>query len=111
MPRMSDTVSVGANASSTNLLAGFLEEFTRKTTRVRIALVAAATGMRASLILNSQVAMDDMFISLANRFPVIPDDVCIEHIIPKGVRALIRLRNTTAGAIVNYWAADTRAVR
>ncbi|HET9683728.1 MAG TPA: hypothetical protein VFP15_06465 [Gemmatimonadaceae bacterium] len=108
---MSDTVSVGANASSSNLLAGLLEEFTRRPTRIRIAAVAAATGMRASLILNSKLAMDDQFISLANRFPIVPDDVCIEHVIPAGVRAAVRLRNTTAGAIVNYWAADTRAIR
>ncbi len=52
--------------------------------------------------------VNDQFISLANRFPVIPDDVVIQERIPRGMRAVVTLRNTTAGAIINLWAVDTK---
>ena len=110
MPRMSDSTSVGANSISANLLSGLLEEFSHRGRgqRVRMAVTAAATGMRASCLLNDQAVVNDQFISLANRFPVIPDDVVIQERIPRGMRAVVTLRNTTAGAIINLWAVDTK---
>lgn len=108
MPRMSSSVSVGANAVSTNQLAGLLEEFSRRRTRIRMGAVSSATGINVSMILNDKAVVNDQFISLANRFPVIPDDLVIDHLIPAGVRSVITFRNTTAGALTVIWVADTK---
>lgn len=110
MPRMSSSVSVGANAVSSNQLAGLLEEFTRATTRLRMGATSSATGLNVSCILNDVAVVNDQFISLANRFPVIPDDLVIDQVVRRGARAVVTFRNTTAGALTALWLVDTKII-
>jgi len=105
MPRMAGSVSVGANAVSTNQLAGLLEEFIARPSYVRVAATSSATGINATLIAGRTALSNDQFISLANRFPVFPDDVAIEHIVRRG-RLVLTFRNTTAGSLTVVWAVD-----
>jgi hypothetical protein len=107
---MASSVSVGANAVSTNQLAGLLEEFTRRRTLLRMGAVSSATGINVTCLLNDVAVVNDQFIPLANRFPVIPDDLIIQHVIPAGVRSVVTFRNTTAGALTVIWLVDTRSV-
>ena len=105
MPRISGSVSVGANAVSTNQASGTLEEFITRPSYARLAATSSATGINASFIVGRTALCNDQFISLANRFPVVPDDVVIEHSVYRG-RVVLTFRNTTAGALTVNWFVD-----
>lgn len=101
MPRMNiPNQSIAANTTSANLLAGLSYEFLSDDAHLVVAAVAAAVGMNMSLLVsNGLTVVDDTPISDANRFPVIPDDIIFEDDVPSG-RMLLRVRNTTAAAVV-----------
>jgi hypothetical protein len=110
MPRMADTVSVGANATVDNVLSGKLYEILKRPSALRFLAAAAATGIKATIVVGSEVIVDDALVSLANRYPVIPDDTLAEHGGFAHDRLVFRLRNTTAGAIVVNWVVDVTEV-
>lgn len=101
MPRMNiASVSIPANGSTLNLLAGLSYEFLPQDAHLLLAANAAATGLQATFLVgNGITVIDDQPVGTANRWPVLPDDVLFEDDIPAG-RMLLRFRNTTAGAIV-----------
>lgn len=99
MPRMTgQNISVAANATTTNQLAGLQHEFLERPASVLLAAAAAAVGINVTFLIAGVTVVDDQPISQANRFPVIPDDVITEE---RGVgRMVLRFRNTTGAAIV-----------
>lgn len=99
MPAMTDVRSVAANATVDNVLAGKIFEFAPQNSVVRLYATGAAAGIRVSLLIGSDVVVDDQEISAANRFPVVPDDFVSQGGALKGDRIVLRLRNTTAGAL------------
>jgi hypothetical protein len=90
---------------STNQVAGTLEEFITRPSYMRLAATSSATGLNATLIVGRTALSNDQFISLANRFPIIPDDVVVEHSVYRG-RVVLTFRNTTAGALTATWFVD-----
>lgn len=104
MPTMQDSVSVAANAVSTNQLAGQLYEFVPTGTRVVLSCTGSATGLRCTLIANIPV-LNDQAISLQNRFPIIPDDIIFQGSV-RSCRLVLTARNTTAGALTFFWRVD-----
>lgn len=104
MPTMQDSVSVAANAVSTNVLSGQLYEFVPTGTKVVLSCTGSATGLRATLIANIPV-MNDQAISLQNRFPIIPDDIIYTGMV-RACRLVLTARNTTAGALTFFWRVD-----
>ena len=110
MPRISNRFSLGANAVSTNQAQGTLEEFVTRPSYCRLAAASSATGINTTLIVGRTALCNDQFISLANRFPVIPDDVVVEHTVNRG-RLVLTFRNTTAGALTVNWFVDVVPLR
>jgi len=104
MPTMQDSVSVGANAVSANVLAGQLYEFVPNGTRVALSCTGSATGLRTTLIANIPV-LNDQAINLQNRFPIIPDDIIYTGTV-RQCRLVLTSRNTTAGALTFFWRVD-----
>ncbi len=104
MPTMQDSVSVGANAVSANVLAGQLYEFVNPGTNVTVSLTGSATGLRATFICGVPL-INDQAINLQNRFPLIPDDIIHSGGVPGG-RMVLTARNTTAGALIFFWRVD-----
>lgn len=104
MPTMQDSVSVAANSVSANVLAGQLYEFVPTGTRVTLSVTGSATGLRSTLIANIPV-MNDQAINLANRFPIIPDDIIYTGVV-RACRLVLTARNTTAGALTFFWRVD-----
>lgn len=100
MSMMTDVQSVAANATISNVLAGKVHEFLPEKSSVRAYLAADVVGMFASLLIGGEVVVDDQEISAANRFPIIPDDLIARGAGFGGDRLILRLRNSTAGAIV-----------
>lgn len=104
MPTMQDSVSVAANAVSSNVLAGQLYEFVPAGIEVTISCTGSATGLRTTFICGIPL-INDQAINLQNRFPLIPDDIIHSGSVPGG-RMVLTARNTTAGALTYFWRVD-----
>ena len=106
MPTMQDTVSVGANAVSSNVLAGQLYEFPSPGTPVRVSALGAATGIRVTMISAVPIINDQAInFNATSQFPIIPDNI-VGSFRHRGGRLVLTFRNTTAGAIVVGWRVD-----
>lgn len=99
MARMSDVRSVAANTTVDNVLAGKIYEFAPQNSVVTLSATASAVGMRVSLLIGQEVQIDDQEISAANRYPLQPDDYVVRGGALRGDRIVLRLRNTTGGAL------------
>lgn len=104
MPTMQDSVSVGANGVSVNVLSGQLYEFVPNGTLVTLACTGSATELRTTLIANIPI-VNDQAINLQNRFPIIPDDIMFSGRV-RACRLVLTARNTTAGALTFFWRVD-----
>jgi len=93
---------VAAGANTGNIVAGSMFEFLRRPAIVRIASNGSAVGMTARITLGDRTILDNMPISAANRFPVVPDDYIVGEPGLAGERLSIIVTNTTAGAL-NVW--------
>lgn len=105
MPTMQDSVSVAANAVSTNQLAGQQYEFVPAGANLTLSVTGSATGLRVTLICGGVTLINDQAINLQNRFPIIPDDVIHAGQVPGG-RVMLTFRNSTGGALTAFWRVD-----
>jgi len=103
---MQGSVSVAANSVSTNVLAGQQFEFLPANAKVTLSTTGSATGLNTNLLAGGVTIINDQAIGLQNRFPIIPDDVMSQEVIPAGARLLLSFRNTTAGALTAFWRVD-----
>lgn len=110
MPTMTDRQSVPANSVVTNVLAGKIFEFLPQNAIVDLSATASAVGLNISFTIANEVKLDDQEISAANRFPIQPDDFLARGAGFKGDRIVVRLRNTTAGAITAFTKVDVTPV-
>ena len=106
MGMMQDSVSVAANAVSTNQLNGQLYEFQPAGAPVQLLATGSAVGLRVTLIAAVPV-VNDQAIGLQNRFPLIPDDRVWQGRVRAACRLVLTFRNTTVGALTAFWRVDT----
>jgi hypothetical protein len=99
-------VSVAANATSSNQVAGLLYEFLRRRSSVLLAACSSAVGINCTLIIGGRVMVNDSPISQANRYPLLPDDVVTQETGNAGDRIILTFRNTTGGALTVNWTMD-----
>ena len=97
---MTDVQSVAANATTGNIFAGNVFEFIQSPSIVRCYIIAAAVGMNVDILVGNESYASDQEISGANRFPIRNEDLLVELGALPGERIVVRLRNTTAGALV-----------
>jgi hypothetical protein len=112
MPRMMDSTSVAANATSANVLAGLLHEIIQfRRAAIRIAAATTATGVRCSYTLGERQIVNDQLISFANRMPDFTTaDLIGQTVGVLGQRQFLTFRNTTGGALVPTWVVDVERV-
>jgi len=106
MPTMQDSLLVAANAVSANVLAGQQFEFMPGNANMTLSVAGSATGLRVSLLAGGVTLINDQAINTANRFPIIPDDVISQELIPAGARLLLTFRNSTGAALTAFWRVD-----
>jgi hypothetical protein len=106
MARMTDSESVAANTTTGNVLAGKLHEFLNENSIVRLLATSSATGINATFLVGGESICQDQIISLANRFPIFPDDMVVEGAGFASDRLFYFLRNTTGGALTVISAVD-----
>lgn len=106
MPTMQGSVVVGANAVSTNQLAGQLYEFLPTNANVVLSCTGSATGLLVTFLAGGVTLINDQAIGLQNRFPLIPDDIITQETIPGGARLFLTFRNSSAGPVTAFWRVD-----
>jgi len=106
MPTMQGSVSVAANAVSANVLAGEQFEFMPGNAQMTLLATGAATGLRSTLLAGGVTLINDQAIGFQNRFPIVPDDMISQEIVPAGSRLLLTFRNTTGAAIIVFFRVD-----
>lgn len=86
-----------------NVLAGNQFEFAPFNGAVECGIVASATGFEVDVLVGNQTVVTRMLPSLANRFPIYPDDFTIRFGVLKGDRIVIRARNTSGGTLTLFF--------
>lgn len=105
MPLMQDSVSVPANSVSVNVLSGRLYEFVPQGSTITVSYNGSAIGLRGSFIASGIQLVNDEALNTQNRFPVIPDDIVLNQVVPGG-RMILSFRNTTGAALTAFWRVD-----
>lgn len=93
-------VSIAANDVNENILAGSTFEILQGRSVVSIGLTGQVVGLVASILIGSTVVLEEspVFIK-ANEFATIPDQMFYNAAGVGNDRMVIRVRNTTGGAI------------
>lgn len=92
-------VSIAANSQNDNILSGSAFEFASADQRVSIGLTGSATGLVATITSGSDLVLEESPIMVLTTMPLIPDHMFYNDVQAKGDRLVIRVRNTTAGAL------------
>lgn len=99
MPVIQKELSVAANATVDNLISGSSFEFLRGNAVVSIGIVGSATGLVASIQSGSDIVLEEAPLLVKTTMPTIPDDMYYNDVGVAGDRLVLRIRNTTAGAL------------
>ena len=100
MPTIKVQTSVPANGVVDNVLQGNQFEFLPFNAQLDFGIVAAAAGIVMDVYSGADTLIEAGTASAANRSPVFPDDFDLRDVAAAGERIKVRLRNTTAGALV-----------
>lgn len=109
MPTISGSVSVAANATSANVLAGSPFEFIAQPSICKLACTqagAAASDITANFQIGGEALMQAGNISDRSAFPTFLDDIIVEAGAQAGERLFLTFANTTAGALVVQFLLD-----
>jgi len=99
---MTDVTSVAANTTSGNLLAGKNKEFLDEASILQIGAVAAAVGVFCTVVVGTEVIVDDQQLGVGTTLPIFPDQILAEGGGFAGDRVTLRMRNSTGAAIICY---------
>lgn len=99
MPVIQRERSIAANAVDENILSGSAFEFLRSNAVVSIGLSQSVTGLVANIQSGADIVLEEASLEIKTGFPVIPDEMYYNDVGVAGDRLVIRVRNTTAGAI------------
>jgi len=102
MPLLTDRQTVAANTSVQNSLAGKSLEFLQAPSAVEVAVVAAAVGVFYTVLIGTEVIVEDQEASSQNRFGIYPDDFTVNGGGLPGNRLVVKLRNSTGAGIVVF---------
>jgi hypothetical protein len=99
MPVIIKETSVAANSTVDNLFSGSAFEFARGSQLVTLGVTQSATGLLATFTSGADVVVEESSPPVKTTMPVIPDDFYASDIAAPGDRYVLRVRNTTAGAL------------
>jgi hypothetical protein len=106
MPVIAEQVSIPANGV-VNILnsLGSIWEFPDRNYYGRLAATGdAAFSIRLLVQAGDKTHLEESRISGANRVPILPDDLVLSRFpVPRSKRLVLRVRNTTAGAITFFF--------
>lgn len=109
MPTISGSISVAANATSANVLAGSTFEFISQPSIVKVALTqagAAASDITTVFQIGGESLVQGGNVSNRSAFPTFRDDLFVEAGGQPGERLFLTFANTTVGALVVQFLLD-----
>jgi len=110
MAVMTDTQSIAANTTIANVIAGKTHEFVTEPSIVTLSATGSAVGLYATLIVGDEIVIEDQAIPLTNRFPVVPDDTLGQGGGLPSDRIVVKMRNSTGGALTSWVRVDVEPV-
>jgi len=99
MPVIQRETSVAATSANENILSGSAFEFLRQNAIVSIGLAGSATGLVANIQSGADIILEESPLLVKTTMPTIPDDMYYNDVGVAGDRLVIRVRNTTGGAL------------
>lgn len=100
MSVMQKETSIAANTTVENIFSGSAFEFARQNSVLQMSAVGSATGLVATIQVGSRVVMEESPLAIKTTMPIIPDDFYYTEGVLQNERIILRVRNTTAGALV-----------
>lgn len=110
MPLIQNSVSVAANATNDNVITGSQYEFLPYNAVLSIGLNGSATGLECDVYTGQDTITERMGVNALNRVPIQPDDFVLTDVAEAGERLKIRVRNTTGGALVLFYAVQINPI-
>lgn len=103
--------SIAANATNENLFSGSAFEFPRTNVLVSLGVVQAATGLFVTVQAGGEIVLEESPPAISTDYPLIPDEFYYNFAAVAGDRLVVRVRNSTAGALVARAVAMITSVR
>jgi hypothetical protein len=111
MPVIQKTTSIPANSAVENVLAGSAFEFLRTNAIVSIGATSEAEGLVANIQSGADIVLEESPLQVkAGSYPIIPDEMYYNDVGVQGDRLVIRVRNTTPGAVTSRVLVQVTAV-
>ena len=107
MPIIRKELSVAANSTVDNVFTGSINEFLPWNAAINMGITGSATGLVATVNTGSDTIQEEAPCNILTTFPVIPDNMDIQDRARGGERLVVKVRNTTAGALKRNPAAVT----
>ena len=99
MPTIQKEILIAANTVNDNILSGSSFEFLRGNSVVSIGLTGSATGLVANIQSGADIILEESPLLVKASMPIVPDDMYYNDVGVGGDRLVVRVRNTTAGAL------------
>jgi hypothetical protein len=99
MPVIQKEIEIPANSANENILSGSAFEFLRQNAIVSIGVVGSATGLVCNIQSGADIVLEESELAVKTTYPIIPDEMYYNDVGVQGDRLVIRVRNTTAGAL------------
>ena len=100
MPLIRKEQTIAANATLDNVVSGSIYEFLPWNAAINIGLNGSATGLVATINSGSDTVLEEAPVNVSTNFPIIPDDMFAQDVAAGGERLVIKVRNTTGGALI-----------
>jgi len=100
MAFMSDVQTVAANAVVANAFVGKTQEFVTVPSTIQFAIVAAAVGLFATILVGDTVVLEDQEVDGSGTFPTFPDFFLYQSGGLPSDRIVVKLRNSTGAGIL-----------
>lgn len=94
------TTSVPATSVVENVFSGSAFEFPRTNVAVSLGSVGAATGLFITIQSGGQIVLEESEPAISTDYPLIPDEFYFNFAALAGDRLVLRVRNSTAGAVI-----------
>lgn len=89
-----NSANISANTTTSNLLAGNINEFVTTRSRVTFYLKASASGLKMKILASSDVAVDQAEVVAIGTSLAIPDDLFVTFNVAAGTRLAITATET-----------------
>lgn len=110
MPLIKKSTSIPANSTVDNVISGSVFEYMPWNAALSIGVTAAAAGLLMTINSGSDTILEESPVNPTTNPPKIPDDIEVTDRAMAGERLVIKVRNTTAGAVVAYTLVDLKPV-